>query len=294
MAQIFFKDTPRGLSGIYKITNKITQKVYIGQSVDIRRRWTAHINILNDTNANAIEKSSAIHQSMLKYGIENFTFEIVELCSIDQLNDREKFWIQSYNSYLRGYNETIGGDGIRIRPSYVDAIQDALQHTMQSYQEIATTNHVAVQVVSTINRGVTYFDETLSYPLRSHTKEVIQYDLHGNELSRFATVTEAANAVNTSTTHISGACSGKYKSTRGFIWRYASDPLQEVPHTTHSRKTIVQFDLNHNIIAEYISGPEAEKMTGFNRKCITNACLERQKGKNTTYKNFIWEYKQED
>lgn len=38
MAQIFFKDTPRGLSGIYKITNKITQKVYIGQSVDIRRR----------------------------------------------------------------------------------------------------------------------------------------------------------------------------------------------------------------------------------------------------------------
>lgn len=63
--------------------------------------------------------------------------------------------------------------------------------------------------------------------------------------------------------------------------------MQEVPHTTHSRKTIIQFDLNHNIIAEYISGPEAEKMTGFNRKCITNACLERQKGKNTTYKNFI-------
>ena len=294
MAQILFKDIPRRLSGIYKITNKITQKVYIGQSVDIRRRWTSHINILNDTNANIIEKSSALHQSMLKYGIENFTFEIIELCSIDQLNDREKFWIQSYNSYLRGYNETMGGDGFNFRPLYVDAIQNALQYTTQSYQEIATNNNVKIQVVSSINRGISYFDEKLSYPLRLHTKEVIQYDLYGNELSRFMTVTEAAKAVDTSTTHISGACLGKYKTAMGFIWRYASNPLQEVPNTARSYKTIIQFDLNHNVIAEYLNGSEAAKATGFNRKCITNACLERQKGKNTTYKNFIWEYKKQD
>lgn len=224
---------------------------------------------------------------MLKYGIDSFTFEIVELCSRDQLNEREQYWIQYYNSYLKGYNETLGGEYFFKRPEYVDRIQEALINSNKSYAEIALENNVLVQVVATISRGVTYYDEKLSYPLRRHTKEVLQYDLYGNFINSFSTVTEAANAVQTGTSAISGACSGKYKSAKGFIWRYATDPLTELPHTRHSRKTILQFDLDNNLIAEYISGPDAEKKTGFNRKCITNACLDRQKGKNTTYKNFI-------
>ena len=104
MYERLFNNIPRGLIGIYKITNTITQKVYIGQSIDIRRRWTSHINILHDTNNNIAEKQSALHQSMLKYGIDSFTFEIVELCSRDQLNEREQYWIQYYNSYLKGWN----------------------------------------------------------------------------------------------------------------------------------------------------------------------------------------------
>ena len=61
MYERLFTNTPRGVTGIYKITNKITNKVYIGQSVDIRRRWISHINILNNTNNNVVEKSSALH-----------------------------------------------------------------------------------------------------------------------------------------------------------------------------------------------------------------------------------------
>lgn len=86
-----FNDIPRGLTGIYKITNTITNKIYVGQSVDIRRRWTSHLNILHDSNKNQKEKQTALHQSMIKYGVENFKFEIIELCSLSELNNREQY-----------------------------------------------------------------------------------------------------------------------------------------------------------------------------------------------------------
>ena len=99
MYKRLFKEVPKGLVGIYKITNKITNKVYIGQSVDIRRRWNAHISILNETNKNEEEKSTALHQSMLKYGVDNFDFEVVEVCAQNELNEKEKYWIKQYKRH---------------------------------------------------------------------------------------------------------------------------------------------------------------------------------------------------
>lgn len=47
-----------------------------------------------------------------KYGIENFTFEIIEECSEEQLNNRERYWIAYYDTYHNGYNRTVGGEGL--------------------------------------------------------------------------------------------------------------------------------------------------------------------------------------
>ena len=57
--------------GIYKITNLINDKKYVGQSIHIDRRWKEHIYQ---------NRNSAIHQAIEKYGIENFIFEIIEEC----------------------------------------------------------------------------------------------------------------------------------------------------------------------------------------------------------------------
>ena len=86
--------------GIYKITNKINGKSYIGQSNNIQRRFKEHIY----KNELAIEK--AIH----KYGFENFTFEILEECQIEDLDRLEKYYIKKYNTYKDyGYNCNEGG-----------------------------------------------------------------------------------------------------------------------------------------------------------------------------------------
>ena len=91
--------------GIYKITNKINNKCYIGQSIDINRRWLEH------KNPNNWDRKSILYDAFKKYDIENFSFEIIEECAQEELNEKEKYWIQYYNSYYNGYNSTLGGDG---------------------------------------------------------------------------------------------------------------------------------------------------------------------------------------
>ena len=89
---------------IYKITNKITGKVYIGQTVrTLQKRWKQHVNA---------KDSLVIHNSIRKYGVENFTVEQIDIaCSRDELNKKEIYWISFYNSlYPNGYNLTSGGN----------------------------------------------------------------------------------------------------------------------------------------------------------------------------------------
>ena len=101
--------------GIYKISNNITNLVYIGQSKDINRRFIQHRCI--EHSPNMLEYNNQIHCAMRKYGIENFTFEIIEECSPEKLNEREKYWISFYNSYKNGYNGTEGGDFQQVNVS---------------------------------------------------------------------------------------------------------------------------------------------------------------------------------
>lgn len=95
-------------TGIYKITNISNGKVYIGQAVDIGARWKQHIK--RGIGAEAPLKNK-LYPEMAEYGVENFTFEILEECSRDKLNELEKFWIDFYDSKNLGLNVTGGNNG---------------------------------------------------------------------------------------------------------------------------------------------------------------------------------------
>ena len=90
--------------GIYKITNKLNNKCYIRQSANIEMRWIAHIQYIQKIDG----EDNYFYQQVRKYGIINFTFEIIEECSIDQLNEREKYWFKQYNCLKpNGYNSQV-------------------------------------------------------------------------------------------------------------------------------------------------------------------------------------------
>ena len=95
--------TKEPVKGIYKITNKITGEVYIGQSKNIYERWMQHCRKCYGTEKDKF--AIAIRY----YGLENFSFEVKEICSTkDALDAREKYWIAYYDSYNKGYNSTAG------------------------------------------------------------------------------------------------------------------------------------------------------------------------------------------
>ena len=94
-------------SGIYKITNQKDNLCYIGQAVDLARRWKDHAKcgLGIDTPA-----SNKLYQSMIEDGIWNFSFEVLEECPREQLNEKEKYYINLYDSKNYGYNVTKGNN----------------------------------------------------------------------------------------------------------------------------------------------------------------------------------------
>lgn len=98
-------------SGIYKITNLSNRKCYIGQSMNLEKRYRSHRNML---------RSNTHHNNHLQHAYNNgdkFIFEVIELCAIDELDEREVKWIQFYDSTNRknGYNFDSGGKVVRER-----------------------------------------------------------------------------------------------------------------------------------------------------------------------------------
>ena len=93
------------ICGIYKITNLNSEQCYIGQSVDVSKRWKDHCKCGLGIEASATNK---LYNNMQKNGVWNFSFELLEECSRNLLNEKERFWIEMYQSDKFGLNTTKG------------------------------------------------------------------------------------------------------------------------------------------------------------------------------------------
>ena len=93
---------------IYKISNTINSKVYIGKTTrDIETRWREH-------KKDALVGNTKLYRSIRKHKLDNFYISMIEECNDDIINDREKYYISYYDSYKNGYNSTLGGEDIAI------------------------------------------------------------------------------------------------------------------------------------------------------------------------------------
>ena len=103
---------------IYIIKNYKNNKVYIGQTTqDVEKRFKQHLKCSKSN------KNQLIYKAIMKYGKANFFYSILEKCKINELNAKEEYYIDLYNSYTKGYNLTKGGDQSRRNPVVLDYLK---------------------------------------------------------------------------------------------------------------------------------------------------------------------------
>lgn len=199
---------------IYKITNLINGKVYIGKTLDtIEKRWKDH---KSDSVRPRCEKRP-LYSAMNKYGVENFIIEEVEKCSEKELSEREKYWIEFYHSFHDGYNATTGGDGKQYAD--YDLIYKLFQEgkTCKEIKQITNYDGKTIQRALELN-GVD--EQTRKERGRdSFRKRVAKIDLNTNEILEVYTSIREAEKANGQTRHIGDVCNGKRKSCKGFGWK---------------------------------------------------------------------------
>ena len=175
---------PANCCGIYLIRNLINNKIYIGQSVDIKRRIQEHLRSAQPDKysiKSLKDSKTHIHLAMQKYGINNFSVDIIELTNDrKQLDDLEKKWIlllRSNNPNI-GYNETIGGQKCfsqkgekhgqaKLTQQEVNDIKFLLKNTKMTLGEISQKyNNISKSTLSMINQGKIWNDNQIEYPIR--------------------------------------------------------------------------------------------------------------------------------
>lgn len=255
------------MCGIYKIENLINGKIYIGKSVDIAKRFRTHIN--DSFNENKPEYNHLIHKAIRKYKVENFSFDIIEECDENELNSREMYWIHIYDCCVlddrnKGYNMTRGGEG----SSSIDIYKVyELWDEGLSVTEIADKLHNDQHAVSIrIKEYSNYTQEELNkrhYGLiaKSKQKEICQYDLMGNFMNQYNSVTEASEKTGIGYRTICSNIQGKTSSAGGFQWRYKGYPPPGMYNVKGNgyKTPIVQLDLEYNFIDEFDSLKDAAK-----------------------------------
>lgn len=245
---------------IYKITNLINGKVYIGKTIQgfnlrycekgkgIERVYKRH-KMLKE---NGYGYNKHLLESIEKHGFNNFKVdECIDIAFSDyELSIKEKCWVQYYDSYKHGYNNTIGGDGV----SGFEGIKGKDNPTSRS---------------------------------------VIQLDLEGNFIKQWDCMSDAEKYTGVNKSKITVVCKKQRRSAGNYIWVYTeeynkNEDYSYKPYIPDTKK-VIQLDLNGNFIKEWISGQQASKELNLKTSNISRCCRHERK----SYENYIWIFKDE-
>ena len=202
---------------IYLITNNVNGNKYVGKTeLSIEERWGQHIK---DSKKEKCE-IRPLYRAIRKYGVENFSIKEIDTGQGEELNNKEQYWIQHYDTYKNGYNATLGGDG-KILLEYDEIIKTYLLN--HNATEVARTLVCSVDSVYKILKAndvpITKNTEIIT---EKYAKEIVQYDKKGNFLQIHRSAHDAARFLGDERyrQHIQECLKGKRKSAYGYLWRY--------------------------------------------------------------------------
>lgn len=291
---------------IYKITNKINNKIYIGQTINFKQRMKTH-------TSNIKRNSLPIDVAIKKYGKENFIFEILEETDEQEKADiLERHYIKLYDCKLnnnKGYNLLDGGrkqqgswnrkkiNMYDLSGKYIKTYECA----RMIYEEFPQYKEGRIKI--TCLKKVKYKDKFFRYYegniddlkikketlLNKHSKKVYQYDLEGNFINCYNSLKEASEKTNTYRPSISSCLNGNYQCANNFMWFYEKQdkPIFDKSRKSGNKGIIVFQKLNGEIINKFNSTIEAVEYLGLEKKKYKELCRCINKKKN--FMGYEWE-----
>lgn len=232
-------------SGIYKIENLINGKIYIGQSKQIRQRWSEHKKELRRNK----HTNEYLQRAWNKYGEENFKHEVLEFCSEDQLDERECYYIDLYDAMNPqfGYNLTSGGGR---RKQYSESTREKLRNNATG-----SNNPNSKRVVCLENREI------------------------------YESIGIAARECNTSPEIIYRCCTSRNNTAGGLHWMYLPDyekSSEEDIINILSKPGKTKKVIYLNTLEVFPSMKEASEATNVNANSISSCCLHNRKSAGKT------------
>lgn len=268
---------------IYKITNTINGKAYIGQTTNLQKRWYQHRNGYG---------SKILTKAFIKYGISNFEFEqIIKISSKDRenlrfiLNTLEVLYIKKYNTFKKGYNATVGGEGT----SGYKMNEQAIQNLRESHIGYIPTEEQRTKIGNAL-RGRTRDEEMIAKAALKRRKPILQYSLDGEFIREFEGITfvefDAAN--------ILMCCKGKINSAYGYIWRYKTSVdfprnIEVQGRFNIKNKKVIQYTKDRQYMNTYNNIKEASMITGISVSSIRNCIC----GTSKSAGGYMWNYVEE-
>lgn len=293
---------------IYKITNKLNNKIYIGQTINFKKRMQEHLSLRKNIK---IHKNQPIDLAINKYGKENFSFEIIDKAkNQEEIDILEKKYIKKFNSLIpNGYNILKGGRNQRgawnMRAIEVYDLNANYIETCESPSEYARLhNEYSDGGIRDCCNGVNskHKDKIFKWkddsktivpyekPKSSRMKIVYQYDLYGNYLNSYESVTKASEITNTRRIGILNCTQGVQKSANNFQWSYEKKEKLETRKDllNHSKlNKILKLDDEKNIVKEYCTLAEAVLDMGFEKKKYK--ILWKYVNKNKKFNGYYWQ-----
>lgn len=187
------------ISGIYSISNIITKKCYVGSSYSVNSRMCSHKNLL----LKGKHFNKHLQSSYNKHGIQNFLFKEIEECGIDNLIERENFWINKLksNNRLFGYNVRLDTSTNRgIKASSITREKLRISHL-----------------------GHKRSKETNEKIRLTQLKSVVQINKNGEKIGEYCSMLEGEKVTKIQRQAISGVCRGINKSAGGYYWCYSEN-----------------------------------------------------------------------
>ena len=289
------------LAGIYKIVNNVTKDVYIGQSKNVSKRLLTHLQLLrNNQHKYKNGNLSLLQKSWNKYQEESFSWEIVEFCDEEDLNDKEIYWIAYYKcnhvKYRQRFNTTDGGQGTKSAFSkstkgYLAIYKDGAQKKVppEKFEEYLKNGWVHGTLPATVEKGA-------KSRIGKYTGE------NSPNFGKRWHLTKPRPPVSEETkAKISKANKGKTGSMKGK--KHSEETKKKISKSLKGRtmsqesieksrvakyKPIVQLTKDDKFVAEFESAIEAQEKTGVNRTHIASCC----NGSRKTTRGYKWMFKE--